>query len=195
LGYVTVLGLVRDVDTSAARFPGITEGRALFLGVNGGLTLTPPTPPASTVFVGIAVRINTNDGIIWVDPKATDSLSELNDVYVPTRKVGDTLVYNGTIWVNQQPATGTNASTGTVTAGPSQVILANANTTDIVVILPDAATNANFNCYVKKVDTTGNYVYVRPTGTNTLDGDTQKFFNVPYTSMHVFGNGTNYFIL
>jgi hypothetical protein len=87
-----------------------------------------------------------------------------------------------------------SATAGTIAANPSVVILADCSAGSVVVSLPVSSASSNYHCYVKKVDSTGAYVYVRPAG-GTLDGDTEKFFNVQYTTMHVFSNGTNWFIL
>lgn len=94
-GYVTTQGIVRGLDTNS-----FTEGRALFLStVEGELTMTPPTQPNSTVFIGICVKKSAGSGAIFVDVRPVDALSELQDVYIPVRNVGDRLVFNGTLWV------------------------------------------------------------------------------------------------
>lgn len=62
-GYISTLGLVRDVDTSA-----FAEGSILYVSptVAGGLTTTRPVHPNYTIGVGACLRSNANDGIIGV---------------------------------------------------------------------------------------------------------------------------------
>ena len=200
-GYVCLLGLVRDVDTS-----GYIAGRALFLGTSGNLTMTPPTQPASAVFVGVVCRVNVNNGIIYVDPRPTDSLSELQDVYIPTRQVGDHLVYNGTVWVNEAGTTSApQFQVSTVTAGTTivpavphlrRVYLADSTSGTVVVALPNATGWTGEMVYVKKISSDGNRVFVRSaTGTATVDGSLQQFFTVQYTAMQVTTDGNNWYIL
>lgn len=67
-GYVTALGVVHDVDTSA-----FTAGQLLYLSdtVPGGLT---PTPPAIVTIVCAAIKIGVTDGTLYVKPDSNIAL-------------------------------------------------------------------------------------------------------------------------
>ena len=200
-GYVCLLGLVRGLDTSM-----YVEGRPLFLTTSGGLSMTPPVQPASTVFVGIVCRVNANDGIIYVDPRPVDALNELQDVYVPTRQVGDHLVYSGTVWVNEAGTTSApQFQVNTVTTGTTIVpavphlrraYLADTGGGPVVVALPNATGWTGEMIHVKKISTDGQRVTMRSaTGTATVDGSLEQTFTAPNTAMQVTTDGTNWFIL
>ena len=88
-----------------------------------------------------------------------------------------------------------NVTNGTTTASSGTVYLADATSGSVVLLLPSAAANLYSTAQVKKVDSTGNYVYVRASGANTIDGSAEYMFNAQYTAMHVVCNGTNWFIL
>jgi hypothetical protein len=96
---------------------------------------------------------------------------------------------------------GTGLQTYNITAGTTAVVsnavyLADASSGSVVTQLPAASSSSLYShVYVKKVDATGNYVHVRASGANTVDGTASKFFNVQYTAIHVVCNGTNWFIL
>ncbi|MCK5131703.1 MAG: hypothetical protein KAR40_06070 [Candidatus Sabulitectum sp.] len=77
-GYITYLGLVRDFDTSA-----FSDGQIVYLDtISGHLTGTPPTPPNTTVAVGIVVRPHATEGIMYAKISPVGYLKELSDVLV-----------------------------------------------------------------------------------------------------------------
>ena len=99
LGNVCTEGYVNDVNTNAW-----IEGTALYLDtVAGGLTSTVPAHPATTVFMGIVLRQNTNNGRIYVKVIALPNIEELSNVTITTPATGDMLVYNATtsLWENK----------------------------------------------------------------------------------------------
>ena len=76
VGYSTMLGLVRGVNTSA--WPA---GTVLWLdSINGGLTATRPIAPRIAVVMGVVIRSNANDGVIGVKVIAVPRLAWLSDV-------------------------------------------------------------------------------------------------------------------
>jgi len=95
---VVTEGLLEGLDTSAA-----TIGDAVWLGVDGnliyGLT-NKPHAPAHLVFIGIVTRVNQNNGEIFIKPQNGFELQELHNVQISGLTEGETLVYNGTLWVN-----------------------------------------------------------------------------------------------
>lgn len=200
-GYVCLNGLVRDLDTS-----GMVVGRPVFLTTNGDFSMTAPTAPASTVFIGVVTRVNAVDGIIYVIPRPVDALSELQDVNVSTRQVGDHLVYNGTIWVNEAgTTTSPTFQVSTVTTGTTivpatppirRVYLADTTGGNVIVALPNSTGWTGQMIHVKKITTNGQSVTVRSaTGTATIDGSLDQSFTAPYTSIQITTDGNNWYIV
>lgn len=131
-GFVTTLGLVRDINTSA-----LTEGAPIYLSasVTGGLTNTRPASPNHAVMIGWCVRQHASVGSIFVHVQNGEDLSELHDVLVVTETDKDVLSYeNATgLWKNKQlnstyitdfntaadarVAAGITGKEGTITAG------------------------------------------------------------------------------
>ena len=90
-GAITTEGLVRDINTSA--FP---EGSMLWLGTNGSVTNIEPVAPTSKISVGMVLRSNTNNGVVYVKIRAIARNQKLSDVYAPTLTGGDVLRWNNT---------------------------------------------------------------------------------------------------
>lgn len=90
-GAITTEGLVRDINTSA--FP---EGAMLWLGTNGSVTNIEPTAPTSKISVGMVLRSNANNGVVYVKIRAIARNQKLSDVYAPTITGGDILKWNST---------------------------------------------------------------------------------------------------
>lgn len=116
-GAITTEGLVRDINTSA--FP---EGSMLWLGANGNVTNIEPTAPTSKISVGMVLRSNANNGIVYVKIRAIARNQKLSDVYAPTLTGGDVLRWNNTTLrfeaFNITTALGSKVDTSrTITAG------------------------------------------------------------------------------
>ena len=90
-GAITTEGLVRDINTSA--FP---EGAMLWLGTNGSITNIEPVAPVSKISVGMVLRSNANNGVVYVKIRAIARNQKLSDVYAPTLTGGDVLRWNST---------------------------------------------------------------------------------------------------
>ena len=90
-GAITTEGLVRDINTSA--FP---EGAMLWLGANGSVTNIEPVAPTSKISVGMVLRSNIANGVIYVKIRAIARNQKLSDVYAPTLTTGDVLRWNST---------------------------------------------------------------------------------------------------
>ena len=90
-GAITTEGLVRDVNTSA-----FAEGSMLWLSTNGSVTTTEPVAPTPKVSIGMVLRSNTNNGVIYVKIRAIARNSKLSDVYAPTLANGNILRWNST---------------------------------------------------------------------------------------------------
>ena len=90
-GAITTEGLVRDIDTSAFQ-----EGAMLWLGTNGNVTNIEPTAPTSKISVGMVLRSNATNGVVYVKIRAIARNQKLSDVYAPTLTGGDVLRWNST---------------------------------------------------------------------------------------------------
>ena len=79
-GYVTISGLVRDVDTD-----GMATGADLWLDNSPGVfTDTRPVPPAQLVAVGTVISAHASTGVILVHPDPAHRESDLDLLYVGT---------------------------------------------------------------------------------------------------------------
>lgn len=90
-GAITTEGLVRDVNTSA-----FSEGAMLWLSTNGSITTTEPVAPTPKISIGMVLRSNAINGVIYVKIRAIARNSKLSDVYAPTLANGDILRWNST---------------------------------------------------------------------------------------------------
>ena len=88
-GYVNSFGLVRGVDTSA-----FNEGDFLWLdSTPGALTSTRPISPKWNIFMGMCLRSNADDGVIFCKVVILPHLHGLSDVLEITPNDGDVLVW------------------------------------------------------------------------------------------------------
>lgn len=90
-GAITTEGLVRDVNTAAFQ-----EGDMLWLGINGAVTNIEPVAPTPKISVGMVLRSNVANGVIYVKIRAIARNQKLSDVYAPTMTGGDVLRWNST---------------------------------------------------------------------------------------------------
>lgn len=78
-GYVTLVGLVRGLNTIAW-----SAGTSVYVSDNplsaGTLTSIPPQAPSHRIWVGVVVNSHGTQGIIYVKPSAAMNLSDLSDV-------------------------------------------------------------------------------------------------------------------
>jgi hypothetical protein len=99
-GYVIEAGYLTDIDTSAT-----TAGAAVWLGNTPGsiVFVTPPAEPSHAVYLGVVVRVQSNNGSILVKVQNGYELDELHDVFVGGVSTALPLVYNSTssAWVAQ----------------------------------------------------------------------------------------------
>ena len=111
-GLVTTLGYLEKVNTSA-----FTAGQTLYLGATAGtFTATKPVAPNHMVYVGVVVRANAGNGIIYVRCQNGYELDEIHDVLITSPTTGDILMRNGSsLWINTPQTSIT--SVGTLTAG------------------------------------------------------------------------------
>lgn len=103
VGYITTQGLVRGLNLPTATW---TEGDIIWLSTTAGQwTAVRPEAPDHGVQIGYIVKTsNGNSGEIYVHPQNGYELSELHSVKITNPQPGDVLTFNGTVWVNSQPA-------------------------------------------------------------------------------------------
>jgi hypothetical protein len=92
-GWVTSLGIIENIDTSA-----FTAGAQLYLSGStaGGLTATKPVAPIHMVYVARCIKSNASSGRLFVTVQNGYELDELHDVAVVSPSNGQTIVYNST---------------------------------------------------------------------------------------------------
>jgi hypothetical protein len=115
-GLVITQGVLDGINTLA-----YSPGDILYLGSTpGGLTPTKPYAPAHLVYIGVVEKSNAGAGQILVRPQNGYELDEIHDVDLITTppSTGDVLTYNGTLWVNQAPASGSGTVTSIATTSP-----------------------------------------------------------------------------
>lgn len=117
LGYVTLNGLVRGIDTS-----GLNEGGIVYLSpvTPGGLTTEFPPAPNHAVRIGICLS-QGSPGEIYVNIQNYLELSELSDVRIDGPAAGQTLMFDepAGYWKNQSLPSMTGATGAQGPAGPT----------------------------------------------------------------------------
>jgi hypothetical protein len=92
-GWVTSLGIIENIDTSA-----FTAGAQLYLSgaTAGGLTATKPYAPIHMVYVARCIKSNASSGRLFVTVQNGYEMDELHDVSAQSPENNDGLFYNTT---------------------------------------------------------------------------------------------------
>jgi hypothetical protein len=102
-GFITSIGAIEDINTTGS-LQGETwaDGDILYLSPStfGAITNVKPVAPDHTVIVGYVEYAHAIQGKIYVKIDNGYELDELHNVAITTPAKGDTLEYNGSIWVN-----------------------------------------------------------------------------------------------
>ena len=110
-GYVTIIGLVDDLNTSA-----YTDGVQLYLSPTtaGTLTVTKPYAPQHLVYVAVVAHAHPVHGKLIVKVQNGYEMDELHNVSARNPNNGDILVYNTStaLWETAANAVGTVTSVG-----------------------------------------------------------------------------------
>jgi hypothetical protein len=130
-GYVTIIGLVSDLDTSA-----YTDGAQLYLSPTtaGTLTATKPYAPNHLVYIAVVAHAHPTQGKLFVKVQNGYEMDELHNVSAQSPSNGQTLVYNTStsLWEKNTVSltagvNGTlpiaNGGTGATTAGAALTAL------------------------------------------------------------------------
>lgn len=102
-GFITSVGLIEDINTTGS-LQGETwaDGDILYLSPTtfGAITNVKPVAPDHTVIVGYVEYAHAIQGKIYVKIDNGYELDELHNVAITSPQKGNTLEYNGSIWVN-----------------------------------------------------------------------------------------------
>lgn len=129
-GYVTIIGLITNINTSA-----FTDGQQLYLSTAtaGELTATKPVAPNHLVYIAVVEHAHATQGKLFVKVQNGYELDEIHDVLITTPAAGHLLSRNAgnTLWENKfltDASIATNTISGTKLAAGT-VDLAKLNTT------------------------------------------------------------------
>ncbi len=119
-GLVITEGVLTGVNTD-----GMTAGQLLFLGANGTFTTSYPVPPNHGVRLGEVLRVQQNQGSIYVRIDNGSELGEAHDVLdsTTTSSYGDLLVKSGSVWINSKNLNGDYTVTGSLTISQNLTVL------------------------------------------------------------------------
>ena len=134
-GYVTVIGLVTGLNTSA-----FTDGEQLYLSgtTAGTLTSTKPYAPTHLVYVAVVEYAHPTQGKLFVKVQNGYELDELHNVSAQSPSNGQTIIYNAStsLWEKANLTAGTGIS---VTNGAGSITLANTGVTSVTATSPVAS--------------------------------------------------------
>lgn len=139
-GNVQYFGEVKGIDASGGAENWI-EGQVLYNDPTtpGGLSKNKPSAPNAVAVVAAVVSNSASSGILFVRPTYGTVLGGTDgNVNFSGLATNDYIVYNGTIWENQQPA---NVVVGTGLTGGGEVI---ANTAINVAIANTTVTSGSY---------------------------------------------------
>jgi len=168
-GFVLLNGVIEGIDTQ-----GYTAGQIVYLSSSGNYTGTKPQAPLHAVKVGEVIRVQQNNGSIFVNIANGQEIEELHDVRVTSASAGDLLTYssyNGTpVWVNTKTLSGSYVITGSLTISSS------ATFTNIGPAIFSGTVNANNNLS----GTTAQFTTITATSItgSTVSGTTGLFTNL-----------------
>lgn len=108
-GYVTIIGLISEIDTSA-----YTDGAQLYLSGStaGALTATKPYAPTHLVYVAVVEYAHAIHGKLFVKVQNGYEMDELHNVSAQSPTNGQVLIYNETtsLWEKANLTAGTNVT-------------------------------------------------------------------------------------
>ena len=170
-GYVTVIGLVTNIDTSA-----YTDGAQLYLSgtTAGTLTATKPYAPTHLVYVAVVEHAHPTQGKLFVKVQNGYELDEIHNVSAQSPSNGQTIIYNATtsLWEKANLTAGTGIS---VTNGAGSITLANTGVTSVTATSPVASSGGTTP------------VISMPAANGTTDG---YLTSTDWTTFNNKGNGT-----
>ena len=156
-GYVTVIGLITNINTSA-----YSDGQQLYLsGTTAGAVIgTKPYAPIHLVYVAVVEHAHPTQGKLFVKVQNGYELDELHNVSANNPSNGQTIIWNNStqLWEANNLTAGTAIS---VTNGAGTITIANTAPDQIVAISSGAGINV-----------TGTYPNFTVTNTSPSSGGT-----------------------
>jgi hypothetical protein len=165
-GFVTVIGLVRDLDTSA-----FAEGTRVWLSTTpGGLTSAPPVGPNSKVSVGYVVRSHATVGSFFVKVEIGIAVEEIDDIVLTGLANNDLLMYNsGTLnWTNRSTSTAINLLVPTQAGNAGEFLTTNGTVVSWAPVTSGTVTSVSGSGGTTGLTLTGGPITT--SGTLTLGG-------------------------
>lgn len=107
-GYVMTEGRLIGINTTA-----FTAGQLIYLGPSGSITGSAPQAPLHAVRLGQVLRVQSNNGSVYVRIDNGFELDELHDVRIITPTTGQVLVRSGSLWTNDTLKVKVNVSGST----------------------------------------------------------------------------------
>jgi hypothetical protein len=127
-GYVTIIGLIQNIDTSA-----YTDGEQLYLSPTtaGALTATKPHAPQHLVYVAVVEHAHPTQGKLFVKVQNGYEMDELHNVSAQSPSNGQVLIYNAStsLWEKNTLTDGTGIS---ITEGAGSITVTNSGVTSAV---------------------------------------------------------------
>ena len=127
-GYVTVIGLITNMDTSA-----YTDGAQLYLSgtTAGTLTATKTYAPTHLVYVAVVEHAHPTQGKLFVKVQNGYEMDELHNVSAQSPTSGQTLIYNAStsLWEKANLTAGTGIG---VSNGAGSITVSNSGVTSAV---------------------------------------------------------------
>lgn len=197
-GYVITEGTLIGINTN-----GWTAGQLLFLGANGSITGSAPLAPLHAVRLGQVLRVQTNNGSMYVRIDNGYELNELHDVTdnTTTASYGDLLVKSGSVWTNSNQLTGSYALTGslTITGSTSSDLVRITQTGTGNVFVVEDSTNPDSTPFLidnvgnTMIGTTSSYglLTVKGAGVNGVVLDTDTISTTQSTRLFFKNSGSN----
>ena len=134
-GYVTIIGLITNINTSA-----YTDGEQLYLSPTtaGALTATKSYAPNHLVYVAIVEHAHPTQGKLFVKVQNGYELDELHNVSAQSPSNGQTIIYNATtsLWEKGNLTSGTGIS---VSNGAGSITVSNTGVTSVTGTSPVAS--------------------------------------------------------
>lgn len=86
-------------------------------------------------------------------------------------------------------------SNQTLTSSSANIILINALSGAVTIVMPAASTVANKVFSIKKIDTSANQVIVDVDGSEKIDGDANVVISFPESTLQIVSDGSNWYII
>lgn len=198
-----------DFDSTSNKFK-VSENGAPYVDLvgSGGGSLQDAYDAGSTINLAPATPVE-------LTKSTADASSALSLAVTDGTGVGLSIALSGAATGPSAVFTGGNVGVGTTTpnsrlhafgsfglkvrsvnanavAGDEVVISVDASAGDVTVTLPSAVTYPDRNYYIKKVDSTFNFVFVQAAGVQTIDGANTQRLSVQYETMQIVSDGTGW---